>query len=162
MSYIGLHKRILSCTSRTFIDKLSQNIILIGKGKLVFYFIMAKTYFERILTLLCHTPPTKSLWTVLPAADSTLTVRLFQEVAVWKPLYINLPNKFCFKGHILYSYWQKMITIGFMGTMYVCLLNKPIELYYSTTYFAISLMSLQIFSNISKTPDRVHFTKFMV
>ena len=100
--------------------------------------------------------------TVLPTADSTRTVRLFQEVAVWKPLYINLPNKFCFKGHILNCWWQKMITIGFMGTMYVCLLNKPIELYQSTTYFAISLMSPQIFTNISKTPDRVHFTKSMV
>ena len=29
-----------------------------------------------------YTPPTKSLWTVLPAADSTLTLRLFQLVAV--------------------------------------------------------------------------------
>ena len=48
------------------------------------------------------TPPTKSLWTVLPAAYSTLTLRLFQQVAVRKPLYVNQPNKFCFKGHILY------------------------------------------------------------
>ena len=49
-----------------------------------------------------HTPPTKSLWTVLPAADSTLTLRLFQQVTVRKPLYVKQPNKFCFKGHILY------------------------------------------------------------
>ena len=48
------------------------------------------------------TPATKSLWTVLPAADSTITVRLFQQVAVRKPLYINQPNKYCFKWHILY------------------------------------------------------------
>ena len=48
------------------------------------------------------TPPTKSLWTVLPAVDSALALRLFQQVAVRKPLYINQPNKFCFKGDILY------------------------------------------------------------
>ena len=46
------------------------------------------------------TPPIKSLWTVLPAADSTLTLRLFQQVAVRKPLYVNQPNMFCFKVHI--------------------------------------------------------------
>ena len=50
----------------------------------------------------CPTPPTKSLWTVLPGADLTLTVLFFQQVAVRKPLCINQPNKFCFKGHILY------------------------------------------------------------
>ena len=49
-----------------------------------------------------YTPPTKSLWTVLLAVDSTLTLRLFQQVAVRKPLYVNQPNQFCFKGHILY------------------------------------------------------------
>ena len=51
-------------------------------------------------------PPQKGtqlwgLWTVLPGADSTLTVRLFQQVTVRQPLYVNQPNKFCFKGHIL-------------------------------------------------------------
>ena len=35
------------------------------------------------------TPPTKTVWAVLPAADSTLTLRLFQQVAVRKPLYVN-------------------------------------------------------------------------
>ena len=30
-----------------------------------------------------------------------------------------------------------MITMVFIGTMYVCLLNEPIELYHSTGYFAI-------------------------
>ena len=49
-----------------------------------------------------NTPPTKSLWTDLPGADSTLTVQLFQQVAVRKPLHVNQPDKFCFKGHILY------------------------------------------------------------
>ena len=83
------------------------------------------------------TPPTKSLWTVLPAAESTRTVRLFQQVAVRKYLYINQPNEFCFKGYILYCKLLKMITIGFTGTMYVCLLDKLIGLYHSTTYFAI-------------------------
>ena len=55
-----------------------------------------------IVSDMVSTPPTKSLWTVLPAADSTLTWRLFQQVAVRNPLYVNQPNKFCFKGHILY------------------------------------------------------------
>ena len=54
------------------------------------------------LRALRFTPPTKSLWTVLPPVDSTLTLRLFQQVAVRKPLYVNHPNKFCFKGQILY------------------------------------------------------------
>ena len=56
--------------------------------------------FQKYISL-AHTPPTKSLWTVLPAADSTLTLRLFQQVAVRKLLYVHQPNKFCFKGHIL-------------------------------------------------------------
>ena len=38
--------------------------------------------------------------------------------------------------------------------MYACLLNKPIELYHSTTYFAIFYISLQIFNNVMETPDR--------
>ena len=46
--------------------------------------------------------------------------------------------------------------------MYVCLLNKPIELYHSTTYFAIFYISLQIFNNVMETPDRMHVTKSMV
>ena len=54
------------------------------------------------------------------------------------------------------------MTIGFAITMYVCLLNKPIELYHSTTYFAIFYISLQIFNNEMETPDRVHVTKSMV
>ena len=37
--------------------------------------------------------------------------------------------------------------------MYVCLFNKAIELYHSTAYFAIFLISLQIF--VIETPDRV-------
>ena len=39
--------------------------------------------------------------------------------------------------------------------MYVCLLNKAFELYDSTTYFAIFLISLQIFTIVMETPDRV-------
>ena len=46
--------------------------------------------------------------------------------------------------------------------MYVCLLNEPIELYHSTTYFAIFYISLQILNNVMETPDRVHVTKSMV
>ena len=46
--------------------------------------------------------------------------------------------------------------------MYVSLLNKPIGLYHSTTYLAIFLISLQIFTNVMETPDRVHVTKSMV
>ena len=46
--------------------------------------------------------------------------------------------------------------------MYVCLLNKSIELYHSTTYFAIFYISLQIFNNLMETPDRVHVTKSMM
>ena len=46
--------------------------------------------------------------------------------------------------------------------MYVCLLNKPFELYHSTTYFAILYISLQIFNNVMETPERVHVTKSMV
>ena len=72
-----------------------------------------------------------------------------------KTLYVNQPNKFCFQGHILYCYWQKMITIGFTGTMYVCLLNKLIEVYHATRNFAIFWISLQIFANVMETPDRV-------
>ena len=88
-------------------------------------------YFEGNYTL-----PTKSLWTVYPAADSTLTVQLFQQVAVRKPFYTNQPNKFCFKGHTPYCSFNKITIIQFTGTMYICLLNKPIELDHSTTYFA--------------------------
>ena len=40
--------------------------------------------------------------------------------------------------------------------MYIYLLNKPIELYHSTTYFTIFLISLQIFTNVMETLDRVH------
>ena len=108
------------------------------------------------------TPPTKSLWTVLPAAGSTLAVWLFQQVAVWKPLHVNEPHKFWFKGHILYCWWQEMITTGFTRTMHVCLLNKPIELCHSTTHFAIFKISLQIFTNEMATLDRAPVTKFMV
>ena len=46
--------------------------------------------------------------------------------------------------------------------MRVCLLNKPIELYHSTTYFAILSIPLQIFTNVMETPDGVHVTKSMV
>ena len=46
--------------------------------------------------------------------------------------------------------------------MCVCLLNKPIELYHSITYFAIFLISLQIYNNEMETPNRVHVTKSMV
>ena len=46
--------------------------------------------------------------------------------------------------------------------MYVCLLKKPIELYHSTTYFAASLISPQIFINLMETADRVHVTKSVV
>ena len=31
---------------------------------------------------------------------------------------------------------------------YVCLLKKTIELYYSTTYFAVFLISIQIFAKV--------------
>ena len=56
----------------------------------------------------------------------------------------------------------EMIIIGFTGTMYACLLNKPIELSHSTTYFAIFYISLQIFKKVMETPDRVHVTKSMM
>ena len=46
--------------------------------------------------------------------------------------------------------------------MYVCLLNKPIDLYHSTTYFAVFSISLQIVTNVMETPDRVHVTKSMM
>ena len=46
--------------------------------------------------------------------------------------------------------------------MHACLLNKPIESYHSTTYFAIVYISLQIFNNVMEKPDRVHVTKSMV
>ena len=46
--------------------------------------------------------------------------------------------------------------------MYACLLNTPIELYHSTTYFAIFDISLHIFNNVMETSDRVHVTKYMV
>ena len=45
--------------------------------------------------------------------------------------------------------------------MHICLLNKPIELYHSTTYFAIFSTSLQIFTNVMETPDLLHVTKSM-
>ena len=46
--------------------------------------------------------------------------------------------------------------------MYACLLNKPIELSHSTTYFAIFYISLQIFKKVMETPDRAHVTKSMM
>ena len=46
--------------------------------------------------------------------------------------------------------------------MYVCLLNKPIELNHSSTYFAIFYISLQIFNNVVETPDHVHVIKSIV
>ena len=46
--------------------------------------------------------------------------------------------------------------------MHVCLLNKPIELYDSTTYFASFSISLQIFTNAMETQDGVHDTKSIV
>ena len=46
--------------------------------------------------------------------------------------------------------------------MYACLLNKPIELYHSKTYFAIFYISLKISNNVMETSDRVHVTKSMV
>ena len=46
--------------------------------------------------------------------------------------------------------------------MYACLLNKAIELYHSTTCFAIFYIFLRIFNNVMETPDRVHATKSMV
>ena len=55
-----------------------------------------------------------------------------------------------------------MITIELTGAIYVCLLNKPIELYHSITYFVIFKISLQIFNNEMETPDRVHVAKSMV
>ena len=48
-----------------------------------------------------------------------------------------------------------MIAIWFTGAIYVCLLNKPIELYHSITCFAIFEISLQIFNNEMETPVRV-------
>ena len=53
---------------------------------------------QRVMSLALTTRPQKSLWTVLPAADSTFTVRLFQQVAVRKPLYINQPIHFGLNG----------------------------------------------------------------
>ena len=44
-----------------------------------------------------------------------------------------------------------MIMIGFTETMYVSLLRKPIELYHCTTYFAVFLIFLQIFTNVMET-----------
>ena len=45
---------------------------------------------------------------------------------------------------------------------YVWLLKKTIELYHSTTYFAVFLISIQIFANVMETTDLVHVTKFIV
>ena len=42
--------------------------------------------------------------------------------------------------------------------MNVCLLSKPIDLYRSTKYFAIVFISLQIFTSVIETPDRVRVT----
>ena len=50
----------------------------------------------------------------------------------------------------------------FTRTMYVCFLKKPIELYHSTTYFAVSLISLQFFTNVIETAGRAYVTKSMV
>ena len=46
--------------------------------------------------------------------------------------------------------------------MYVCLLNKPIKLYDSTTYLAFFSISLQIFTYVMETPNRVHVTVYGV
>ena len=47
-------------------------------------------------------------------------------------------------------------------TMYICLLRKPIELYQSTTYFVVFLISLQFFTNGMDTADHVYVTKSVV
>ena len=52
-----------------------------------------------------------------------------------------------------------MVTIGFSRIMFICFLKKPIKLYNSITYFAVLLFSLQIFTNVIGTADRVHVTK---
>ena len=45
---------------------------------------------------------------------------------------------------------------------YVCLLKKTNELYHSTTYFTVFLISIQIFADVMETTDLVHVTKFVV
>ena len=88
-------------------------------------------------------------------ADTTVTVRLFQQVTVRKPLFINQSNKFCFRMHVPYCKCKKMITIGFTRTLYVCLLKKPIELYHSTKHFAVFLNFTRDFTNVMETANRV-------
>ena len=43
--------------------------------------------------------------------------------------------------------------------MYICLLKKPIEFYHPTTYFAVFLISLPIFTNVMEPADHVNVTK---
>ena len=64
--------------------------------------------------------------------------------------------------HVPYYSCQKMITIGFTRTMYVCELQKPVEFYHPIAYFAVFLIPLQIFTNAMERADRVHFTRSMV
>ena len=87
----------------------------------------------------------KNLWTVFACCGFDPYGGIISTIAVRKPLYVNHLKKFCFRGHVPYCQCRKMITIGFTGNMYVCLLKKPIEFYRSTTYFAIFLISLSDF-----------------
>ena len=75
----------------------------------------------------------------------------YQKTHVYKS-----PNKFCVRGYVPY------VAIGSIRTIYVCELKKPIELYQSTTYFAVILISLQICTNVMEGADHVYVTKSMV
>ena len=46
--------------------------------------------------------------------------------------------------------------------MYVCVLKKQIEMYRSTTYVAVFLISFQNFTYVIARTDREHVTKCMV
>ena len=76
------------------------------------FHLLVWRFYSRILFAKCrsfgpglnemNTPPTNSLRTVMAAADTTLTVQWFQQVAVRKPLYKKQSNTFCFRGHVSY------------------------------------------------------------
>ena len=55
----------------------------------------------------------------------------------YKTVVYEKPNKFCFRGHDVYCWCHKMMTNGFTGTMWVCLLKNSIDLYHSTRFFTV-------------------------
>ena len=56
--------------------------------------------------------------------------------------------------------WAQQNYVCFLVRVF--LLERSIALRHSTTYFAVFLISIQIFTNVMETADRVHVTNCIV